>query len=317
MKFLSNLLNFTEHAVGLDINFGRITAAHFVQTSEALTLNKLASTRYDPEMPDKELAGKLHEFWKKEKLPSRTVCTCLHSRALAIRPFAYKNLTRDELPHALSLEAEEALQKHPGEISMDWHLAPTAPDETGHRAELAGTLVAAPHKTVQRHLDLIKAAGLYSISVEVSCSALHRLYCFLTREQASGPACVVNLADRTADIMMCSNGNSYPRTIFSAGDGWESNLDYLANNIQDALLHYDMKRKHAPATKILLTGQLAGQDALTARLQEETGLPVDIWDVFSEMERSGADPQVRQNVGEPYSPAAALGLGLRRPAQEI
>jgi Tfp pilus assembly PilM family ATPase len=315
MKLLSNLLNFSEDTVGLDINFGRIVAAHFVPGDGAPVLHKLAAIRYDPELSDKKLALTLRRFWKKAKLPSRTVCTCLHSRALAIRPFSYKNLNLDELANALSLEAEEALQKHPGEISLDWHLAPTAPDESGHRTELAGTLVAAPLKTVQRHLNLIKAAGLYSVSVETSCTALYRLYCFLTRNQAPEPVCAVNLGERTADILMCSNGNSYPRTIFSAGDGWEDNADYLVNNIQDALLYYDLKRKHAPVSKILLTGQIADPDALTTRLQEETSLPVEIWDIISEMERSGADPQIRQTAGESYSAATALGLGLRRPAE--
>lgn len=315
MKRTSKRMNATEDTVGLDISYGRITAAHFVPGERGPVLQKLVASHYDPELPDKKLAGVLRRLWKKEKLPSRTVCTCLHSRALAIRPFAYKNLTLDELPHALLLEAEEALQKHPGEIALDWHLAPTAPDESGRRPELTGILVAAPLKTVRRHLDLIKAAGLYAISVEPGCIALYRLYCFLTRNRAPEPVCTVNLGGRTADILMCSNGNSYPRTIFSAGDGWDQNADYLAKNVQDALLYYDLKRKHAPVTKILLTGQLDGQETLPARLQEETGLPVELWDVMLETRRAGAAAQNLKNPGGAHSPAAALGLALRETLQ--
>lgn len=314
MKILGHMLNFQEKTVGLDINFGRIVAACFAPGEDAPVLKKLAAVRYDPELSDNKLAGVLRHFWRKERLPSRTVCTCLHSRALAIRPFSYKNLTLDELPSALALEAEEALQKHAGEIALDWHLTPTAPDASGRRTELAGTLVAAPLKTVQRHLDLLKAAGLYAISVETSSTALYRLYCFLTRHEAPVPMCVVGLGERTADILMCSNGNSYPRTVFSAGDGWDSNVDYLVKNIQDALLYYDLKRKHAPVARILLTGLLDGQAALQTRLQEETRLPVEIWDVVTQMERAGVVSAVRKGTGGPYSPATAIGLGLRKPA---
>ncbi len=311
MGFISRLFNFKEHAVGLDISYGRMVAAHFSQEDDTV-LERLAVAEYDPDLPDKELARQIRAFWKKEKLPSRTVCTCLHSRALAIRPFSYKNLMREDLPHALMLEAEEALQKRPEEIAMDWYLAPSGPDEeTGRRTELFGLLAAAPRKTVQRHLNLIKAAGLYSISVEPSCSAAYRCYAFLQHKPE--PVCLINLAARTADIVVCSNGNCYPRTLFSEEDGWEGTLDYLTGNIQDALLHYELKGRHAPIRQIVLTGSLPDPSGLVARLQKTTALPVGILNVFNGLEKTGTQRDVPRDVPPEYSLTAALGLGLRRP----
>jgi Tfp pilus assembly PilM family ATPase len=277
-------------------------------------IKRLAVAEYDPDLPDKEVARKIRAFWKKEKLPSRTVCTCLHSRALAIRPFSYKNLTREDLPHALMLEAEEALQKPPKEIAMDWHLAPTGPDEeTGRRNELFGLLAAAPRKTVQRHLNLIKAAGLYSISVETGPSAAYRLHAFLRHDQTPEPVCMINLADRTADLVLCSNGNCYPRTLFSADGGWETNLNYLAGSIQDALLHYELKGRHASIRKIILAGSMPDPAGLAARLQKDNGLPVEILNVFTALENAGTRLNGSRDIPEKYSLTTALGLGLRRP----
>jgi Tfp pilus assembly PilM family ATPase len=311
MSLFSRVFNFKEHAVGLDISHGRMVAAHFVQDG-ATVLERLAVAEYDPELPDNELARKIRAFWKKEKLPSRTVCTCLHSRALALRPFSYKNLTREDLPHALMLEAEEALQKKPEEIAMDWHLAPAGPDkETGRRTDLFGLLAAAPRQTVQRHLDLIKAAGLYSISVEPGCSAAYRCYAFL--QQKPEPVCLINLAARTADIVVCSNGNCYPRTLFSEDDGWEGNQDYLTGNIQDALLHYELKGRHAPIRQIVLTGSLPDPSGLMARLQKTTSLPVGILNVFNGLEKTARQRDVPGELPPEYSLTTALGLGLRRP----
>jgi Tfp pilus assembly PilM family ATPase len=316
MSFFTRLFNFKEHAVGLDLNYGRIVATHFVQDGSAV-LNRLAVDSYDPEMPDKELALKIRSFWKKEKLPSRTVCTCLHSRALAIRPFFYKNLTREDLPKVLLLEAEEALQKKPAEIAMDWHLSPSGPDEeAGRRTELFGLLTAAPRKTVQRHLNLIKAAGLYAISVEISPSAVHRFYAFLMHDQKPEPVCLINLADRTADVIVCSNGSCYPRTIFSAEDGWESNLGYLAGSVQDAMLFYEMKSRYPSIKRIVLTGTAGAIPALAERIRQTTALPVEIWNVLDGLERAGTRLQASRDIPENYSLTAALGLGLRRPAYE-
>ncbi len=267
--------NRSEDVVGLDINSGRLTAAHFTRTEQGMMLDRLAIDEYPPELSDRQIAARIRAFWKKEKFSSRLVRTCLHSRALVVRYFQYTNLNQDELAQALFLEAEEALQCPSGEICVDWHLNPSG------KERLSGTLVAAPRKTVRRHLDLIKNAGLYSINVEVSCSALCNCYSFLTETHASCPVCLVNLADRTADIIMRADGCVYPRTLFSADETWETNSTYLLENIQNALLYYHLKVSRVPVEKIVLTGKIPAPDQFSGRLATKVSLPVEALDICS------------------------------------
>ncbi len=304
-----------EHAVGLDMYAGHIVASHFVEHNGKLMLNALAAETCDPALSEKELAHKIHSFWKKHKLPTRTVCTCLHSPTLIARFFSYTNVDQDELPRVLSLEAEEALQLPLEDIALSWHLNP---EKQTH--EISGTLVAAPRKTVRNHIRLIQAAGLYPINVEIDCSAVINLYDFLNTKTNRSPVCLVNLAAQMAGIVILSGGAAYPRLVFSSNaTGWQDNLDYLVENIKSALLHYQLKIKGDPVSKLLLAGD-PQPNHFRERISEAGGIPVKSWDPASE-----------ENIPRPihskkiisaedmktFNLATALGLGLHHPKGKL
>ncbi|MFA6172527.1 MAG: pilus assembly protein PilM [Kiritimatiellales bacterium] len=305
---LYKLLGCEEDVIGLDINYGRVVAAHFSKNGNGLQMDRLAAGEFSPELTDRQVAAWLRAFWKKEKLPSRTVRTCLHSRALMVRYFCYKNLSADELPQTLSLEAEEALQQPADELCFDWHLNPSGTGPDGTVSELSGILAAVPRKTVIRHLNLIRASGLYSVNVEISCSALYNFYTRLREAADMSPVCLINLADRTADIIMLSSSGTYPRTLFSANDRWEGNLDYLLENIQNALLYYHLKTNQYPIEKIVLIGRIPDKESFPRTLEKNTSLPVSIFDPAAEPRMP--DGIRRRPVPDTFNTAAGIGLAL-------
>ncbi len=133
MKTVRNsLLGCEEDVAGLDINYGRVVASHFSRTGSDLWMDRLAAGEFSPQLSDRQIAAWLRSFWKKEKLPTRTVRTCLHSRSLIVRYFNYRNLNIDELPQTLSLEAEEAPAAAVDELVFDRHLNP--PEKQSIRA---------------------------------------------------------------------------------------------------------------------------------------------------------------------------------------
>jgi Tfp pilus assembly PilM family ATPase len=295
-----------EDVVGLDINSGRLTAAHFARTEQGMKLDRLVTGDYPPELSDRQIASRIRAFWKKEKLPGRIVRTCLHSRALLVRYFQYSNLNTEELGMALSLEAEETLQRPAPELCIDWHLNSSAESDL---SKLTGTLVAAPRKTVRRHLDLIQAAGLYSVNVETSCSALCNCYSFFFGKKETSPVCLVNLADRTADIIMRTESCIYPRTLFSADEPWETNSDYLLENIQNALLYYHLKIKQGPVERVVLIGKIPAPQHFPGKLERKVSLPVEVLDVCSHPD-IGIEKQKLPTSGN-CNIATAIGLALR------
>ena len=297
----------------MDFHHDHIVASHFITTPDGPRLNKLAVGQYKTGMTDRQIAEAIREFWKKEKIPTRTVCTCLHSRALVIRYFNYQNLSMDELPHVLALEAEEALQCDAGHIAMDWQLNQTSAQTSG----LSGTLIAAPRKTITRHLNLIKAAGLYSIRVDASCSALSNLYSFLNKNSPSRPVCLISLTERAADIVMCSNEGAYPRSLFSADKQWKDNQDYLLENIQNALLYYHLKLKNPPIEQILMIGKTSQMNDFQKKLTQQTALPVTHLNITDNpiLQYNQPEPDCRQDWN--CNLATGIGLGLRKEDYEL
>ena len=304
-----------EHAVGLDVHAGRIVASHFIEYHGELLLNTLAAETCDPDLSEKELAHAIHSFWKKHKLPTRTVCTCLHTPSLIARFFAYTNVDQDELPRVLSLEAEEALQLSLEDIALSWHLNPEK--QTG---EISGALVAAPRKTVRNHIKLIQAAGLYPINVEIDCSAVINLYDFLSTDADLAPVCLINLTAQMAGIVILSGGSAYPRIVFSSNpNGWQDNLDYLIENMKSALLHYQLKIKGDPVSKLLLAGD-PQSNHFRERITEATGIPVENWNPISaeKMPRSAHSKKILSTEEmKDFNLSTALGLGLHHPKREL
>ncbi len=306
--WLDKLFGCKEDVIGLDINYGRVVASHFAKNGNGLRMDRLAVGEFSSEFTDRQLAAWLRAFWKKEKLPTRTVRTCLHSRALVVRYFSYRNLNANELPQTLSLEAEEVLQRPANELCFDWHLNPpeNSPDE--NPPELSGILAVVPRKTVIRHRDLIRAAGLYSIHVGIGCSALYNFYASLSDATDRSPVCLINLADRTADIMMISSSGIYPRTLFSADARWEDNLDYLLENIQNALLYHHLKTKQHPIEKIVLIGRIPDRENFPRLLAKNTVLPTSILDPGSEPRLTVGDRKL--SIPDTFNVATGIGLAL-------
>jgi len=304
-----------EHAVGLDVNDGQIAASHFIEKNGAPVLHALAAEKIDPALSGKELAHCIRTFWKKHKLPTRTVCTRLHSPSTIARPFSYTNVLSKELPRVLSLEAEEALQLPFEEISLSWNLNPAK-----QNGEISGALIAAPRKTVRNHIKLIQSSGLYPINVEIDCSAVINLYDFINKDSEPDPICLINLTSHMADIVTLVNGAAYPRILYSSTqNGWANHLDYLIENIESALLHYQLKIKGDPVHKLLLTGQPLPNEAMN-RFIEAMSISVKRWNPTSEkkmLTSAHLKKIISPEEMTSFNLSTALGLGLRHPKREL
>ncbi|MBI9020624.1 MAG: pilus assembly protein PilM [Verrucomicrobia bacterium] len=302
-----------EHAVGLDVHDGHIVAAHFTKHNSGLLLNALAVETYNPALSEKELAHCIREFWKKNKLPTRTVCTSLHTPSLISRSFSYTNVLPDELHRVLTLEAEEALQLPLERIALSWHLNPSSSE---NKKEISGVLIAAPRKTVLQHIKLMQAAGLYPVNVEIDSSAAINLYDFLNKNTEPAPVCLVNLTSHMASVVILSDGSVWPRIVYSGSEtGWQDNLDYLIENIDGALLHYQLKTTGDPVSKLLLTGN-ALQNKAMERIAEAMTVPAERWNLTSEKNMSRLLHSKSVDFPEEidaFNLITGLGLGLRYP----
>jgi len=304
-----------ENIAGLNIGDGFVCASRIVRRGrKKIQLTHAGWMEYAPDATDDEIVQTIRRLWRKARIPTRTVCIGLQSRSLCLKYFSFPDLSQGELSSALKLEAEESLQLAPENILLDWHInRPKNDPYTQLGEQLKGILVAVPKEQANRQMMLVKKAGLYPVIMDVGCTSLCNLYLSLRGEKVSkeNGVCVVNLSRYSADISILYNDHYiYPRTIISRSAEWSSKVQYLIENISDALLYYHVKVDKTPVTQLVLTGFVPEDKAFVAQIHDTIGLPTEVWTPLNDDNFSVGGSVDESNVMSPLM-TTSYGLALR------
>lgn len=314
-----------EEVVGVDLGDSYVSAAQLGLAADGKPeLLRAGWVECAADATESAQALALKRLWHRFGLSSRTVCSCLRTRSLLIRHFAFGPLSDAELTSALRLEAEEAMQVFGTDLVLDW--CPSrldgASSGTGTKAGegRAGLLFAAPRHEVDRHLRILHRAGLYPVAMDVACLAVCNLFLGLRAwRHEEETVCLVCLLTHSADIAILYRGECiYPRTVLCTASAWESAAGFLAENIQDALRYYRMNG-HAHAVhaveRVVLTGKLPSTPAFIGAIGGALELPVEPWNpLLSLREQAGGRLTTMDRDAEAAAGpllTACLGLALR------
>jgi len=304
-----------ESIAGISIGDGFISASRIVRRGrKKIQLTHAGWLEYAPDASDEDIVKVIRRLWKSTGMPTRTVCVGLQSRSLCLKYFSYPDLSQGELHSALRLEAEESLQLPPEHIVLDWHLNRPKDDPYTQLGEkLQGVLVAVSREQVNRQMMFMKKAGLYPVIMDVGSTSLCNLFLALRGEKVSreNGVCVVNLSRYSADISILYNEHFiYPRTIISRSAEWSTKVQYLIENISDALLYYHVKVDKTPVNQLVLTGFVPEDPAFVSQVHDTIGLPTEVWSPLRDANFSIGSKVKESNVITPLM-TTCLGLGLR------
>ena len=307
-----------ENIAGINIADGIVSVSRIIRRGrKKILLTHAGWAEYAPDATDNEIVQVIRKLWKKSGMPTRTVCVGLQSKSLCLKYFKYPDLSQLELTSALKLEAEETLQLPPEEIMIDWHLNRAKSDPYTQQGEqLQGVLVAVARHQVSRQLNLVKKAGLFPIIMDVSSTSLCNLYLTLRGDSVNkeNAVCVVNLSRYNADISILYNDHYiYPRTIISRSAEWASKVQYLIENISDALLYYHVKVDKTPVNRLVLTGFVPDSSEFIGQIHDTIGLPTEVWSPLADPNFGMVNSVKPSKKGNEDSPlmTTSLGLGLR------
>lgn len=311
--------DYSENVVGVDIGDRVVTAARVqVRKDGQFVLTHAGTQEYAANATDRQIAEAIRALWRSASISCFTVATCLRSQLMCLKHFRFQGITVSELPAALEIEAEAALQMPHFRLAMDWHISRSqvpekaAPDVP----EIDGLLVVASTVDVQRHLSILRLAGLYPVVLDVGALAIANLYHAMnSAKQNESNACLVSLGHRLADIAVLYGSNSvYPRTMVSRAADWSNVPDLLATNIQEVLKYCQFKLYQEPLSKILLCGQIPARSDFVSRLETSLGIHVEIWNPLKTIQCGFRTARLfdreRDRLGSAL--AVSLGLALRR-----
>ncbi|MBN3037927.1 MAG: pilus assembly protein PilM [Candidatus Omnitrophica bacterium] len=304
-----------EAVAGLDVGENYIAAACLSPERDGhIKVEHLGWVDKRPDASLKVVASLIKGLWRKNRISTRTVSTCLHSPSLVLKYFKYSNLPSQELESTLRLEAEQIFNKPQRELFIDWHLF--SADSSARKEIVNGTqhgiLFAVPGETVKKQLSILEMAGLYPVMMDVGCTATSNLFLKLRNPAPDNVHCLVNIADHRADVSILSAGPFiYPRVIYSQAVSWSERLDYLIKNIEDILRYYQFKLRRKPVNKLIFTGQLPANGGLQKEIKKALDLPVEFWNPLNELSLKRDIPDKKLQVLGPAM-SVCLGLAMRR-----
>lgn len=308
----------TSDIAGIEFGDTHIAIARLREkASGAYAVTHAGWANYEPAAPMQVKAEAVKALWKRTRMPTRTVCAALRSSSMVVRSFSVPAMTVDEVRRVLDLQAEEALQLSRQEIVVEWlvnHEEGTSP-QSGRG--ITGIYAAAPVKDVDSALELLHAADLDPVILDIRALAVANLRAALKGADAADyPLCLVNISPHSADIILQhAPGVIYPHTVYCRASTWDDTPEFLVENIRDVLRYGEYKLGWNPVTRVVLAGQVLEGSVLQKRVREALNLEVQVWEPWEEcLELSRPVKRLlsRECIGDGGILVPALGLALRR-----
>lgn len=211
--------------VGLDIGSRTVKALQLKKTGRGLELERVGIANVFPGGDKSAVnSGNLRELkiaavkqaLSQAKITAKHAVSAVSGESIIVRYIQLPEMPEADLKQALRWEAEEYIPFHIDEVNIDSVILGQAANAPGKVDVL---LVSAKKDLVNEHVEIVKAAGLSPVIVDVESFAF--LNCFEINYRPSATDCValVNIGAEITNINIYVNGTSrFSRDIGIAGD---------------------------------------------------------------------------------------------------
>lgn len=335
---------------GLDIGTSTIKVVQLEKTPSALRIVSagFASSEgkkifSEADLDRDELAKIIDKLIGASGISSNKVVSALPESQIFTRVIEMPFLNEKELSSAIQWEAEQYIPIPRAEVVLDFQVL-SAPVKKEQTAKMEVLLVAAPKMLVEKHLTLLKNAGLESVAIDTEVMAMTRT---LT-DKVSPPTAVVSLGAYTTDIFITQLGTlSLTRSISSGGEAMTKAIseelsfdrdqseeykktygllpdqlegkiahtikpvfDIVISEIKKLILSYESKKGQDQVRRLLLVGGGSKMPGVVEFLAEEIDLEVVVGDPWFFLEKG---PRISKELmdNRPIF-AVATGLALKK-----
>lgn len=348
---LISMLTPRRQLVGLDIGSSAIKLVQLKHSKGRFSLQKFGVKPLDPEvivdgavMDEERVVSSIRELVEETGVKNKQVAISISGHAVIVKKISLPPMPDDELPDQVKLAAEQYIPFDINEVNIDFHVLP--PDSPGEAQEdMAIILVAAKKDKINELTELVKAAGLVPMVMDVDAFAIENMHAVsypMGQDEVTALVNIgasvmnVNIVRRGASLFTRDiplGGNRYTEAIqremgvsyeeaeeIKRGGGGRESLAAPLSHVMDGVnaevaaelaRTVDYFRASATAIeldRVLLCGGVAKTKGLVQHLLDRMQVPVEVADPFGEIDvtRCEIDPEVLAE----YGPSAAVGVGL-------
>ncbi|HET9962046.1 MAG TPA: type IV pilus assembly protein PilM, partial [Nitrospiraceae bacterium] len=292
-------------------------------------------------MDEGRVVSAIKELVDEQHVKLKQVAISISGHAVIIKKISLPPMPDEELEGQVKLAAEQYIPFDINEVNLDFHVLPPSdnPDEQG---EMSIVLVAAKKDKINELTELVKAAGLTPVVMDVDAFAIENMYgiAFGADEDT---VTLVNIGASVMNVNIVRSGVSlFTRDIPLGGNRYseavqrEMGVSFeeaeqlkksdrvkddptlsavvdsvnaeVASEIARTIDYFKTTSTSADIARVLLCGGGAKIKGLTQQLRDRMHIDVDIANPFNEIDTSmcDTDPEMLTEMG----PVAAVGVGL-------
>ena len=281
------LFNGSKDVVGLDIGTHSIklvglkgSPARWVLAKYAISEIPSAITEeLSPEERKTVLISALKGMLSTARIRAKKVATSVSGNAVIVRYVRFPRMSPSDLEKTIQFEAEPYIPFDIREVNISTHILGEVIEEGQPKMETV--LVGAKKDLLQERVEIIEAAGLKPLIIDVDAFALENAYEISRNKERPETVMLLNLGATTSNISILENGVSkIVRDVFVAGNSFTRAIQ---RNLQvDYSEAEELKKEHG------LTLASAEEELETIATQDETKVQVS----------TILMPLVRELVGE-------------------
>ncbi len=174
---------FSKGLVGLDIGSMMIKAMQFKGTGEnrklaaagVAELSQEVIDGMEEDMRETLVAETIKKLFKDNNIRTKNVVTSLSGDDVIVRPVKLPYIPPEELPDVIAYEAENYIPLAIDQVVLDYEVLGEVEEGEGQK-KISLVLVAAKEEVVDKHLQLVHAAGLNPVIIDVDCYALQNAF---------------------------------------------------------------------------------------------------------------------------------------------
>ncbi len=348
---LVSMLTPRRQLVGLDIGSSAIKLVQLKESKGRYSLQKFGVKLLDPEMivdgtvmDEERVVSSIRELIEETGVKNKQVAISISGHAVIVKKINLPPMPDEELPGQVKLAAEQYIPFDINEVNIDFHVLP--PDSpSDEQGDMAVILVAAKKDKINELTELVKAAGLVPMVMDVDAFAIENMHAVSYPMGQDEVTALVNIGASVMNVNIVRRGSSlftrdvplggnrYTESIQremgmsheeaeeakrqERGDGsWQGPLGQVVDGVNAEVAaevartvdYFRTSSATAELDRVLVCGGVAKARGLVQHLADRMQVPVEVADPFGEIDvtRSEIDPDMLAEFG----PSAAVGVGL-------
>lgn len=337
--------------VGLDIGSSAIKVAQLKESKGRYVLQKFGVKPLEPEvivdgtvMDEGRVVSAIRELFEEANVKNKQVAISISGHAVIVKKISLPPMPDEELEGQVKLAAEQYIPFDINEVNIDFHVLPSDGSED-QQEDMSVILVAAKKDKINELTELVKAAGLVPMVMDVDAFAVENMHAINYPMAKEETTALVNLGASVMNVNIVRAGSSlFTRDIPLGGNRYteaiqrEIGLSFeeaeeskkrdrggesggvsvtgvvdgvnaeVASEIARTIDYFKTSSTNPELSRVLVCGGVARAKGLIQQLSDRMQLPAEMADPFAEIDVTGCD--IDPDLLADLAPSAAVGIGL-------